>query len=135
MVRFMNVPYLLHEGDNRLDRVAARLTDPATGRILELRTTEISMHTATPTIPAGMVSEIGKPLTRVPGIAIETQHPPNSPNRPEFPSTVLRPAQTFRSTTIFAFSTDTKRATSPPRAGDRKGGGRNNAGGTNPPRR
>jgi aldose 1-epimerase len=110
MTRSMNVPYLLHEGDNRLDRVAVRLTDPATGRILELRTTEISLHTFTPASQAaGMLSDAGKPFTRVPAIAIETQHLPNSPNRPEFPSTILRPGQRFRSTTIFAFSTDAKR--------------------------
>jgi aldose 1-epimerase len=110
MTRFFNVPYLLHPGDNRLDRVAARLTDPATGRILELRTTEISLHTATMTkLAPEMLSDVGKPFTRVPAMAIETQHPPNSPNRPEFPSTILRPGQTFHSTTIFAFKTDAKR--------------------------
>jgi aldose 1-epimerase len=110
MVRSFNVPYLLHQGDNRLDRVAARLTDPATGRILEIRTTEISLHTFTPASQAaGMQSDVGQPFTRVPAIAIETQHLPNSPNRPEFPSTILRPGQHFHSTTIFAFRTDAQR--------------------------
>ncbi len=107
--RGYNVAYLLHEGDNRLDRVAARLSDPATGRILEVRTTEISPHTFIPgNGRQDALSDSGKPFTRVPAIAIETQHLPNSPNRPEFPTTVLRPGKTFHSTTIFAFSTDAR---------------------------
>lgn len=107
MTRGFNAPYYLHEGDNRLDRVAARLSDPATGRILEVRTTEISPHSfiAAGDRP-GQLTDKGKPFTRSPSIAIETQHLPNSPNRPELPTTVLRPGQTFKSTTIFAFSTD-----------------------------
>ena len=110
MTRSFNVPYLLHPGDNRLDRVGVRLTDPASGRILEMRTTEVSFQVFTPaTQAAGMLTDAGKPFTRVPAIAIETEHPPNSPNRPEFPSTILRPGQTFRSTTIWAFKTDAKR--------------------------
>jgi aldose 1-epimerase len=42
------------------------------------------------------------------GVAFETQHFPDSPNHPHFPSVVIRPGQTFRSTTEFAFSNDTK---------------------------
>ncbi|CAM5573133.1 hypothetical protein STENM223S_05345 [Streptomyces tendae] len=38
------------------------------------------------------------------GIALETQHFPDSPNRPDFPSTVLRPGEVFRSETVYAFS-------------------------------
>ena len=40
------------------------------------------------------------------GVCLETQHFPDSPNRPEFPSTVLRPGETFLSTTVHRFSTD-----------------------------
>ena len=39
------------------------------------------------------------------GLCLETQHYPDSLNQPKFPSTILRPGQTFRSTTLFAFST------------------------------
>jgi aldose 1-epimerase len=39
------------------------------------------------------------------GFCLETQHYPDSPNRPDFPSTILRPGQEYRSTTLFAFST------------------------------
>jgi len=48
----------------------------------------------------------GTALRQSYGIALETQHFPDSPNRPEFPTTVLRPGETFRSTTIFEFSLD-----------------------------
>jgi aldose 1-epimerase len=111
MTRGFNEPYLLHDGDNRLDRVAARLFDPATGRILEVRTTEISVHVFMPSKGReDALSDSGKPFTRGPAIAFETQHLPDSPNRPEFPTTVLRPGKTFGSTTIFAFTTDVRGA-------------------------
>ena len=110
MARSFNEPFVLHDGDNRLDRIAARLHDPVSGRVLELRTTERTVHVFTPVaIEAGLLSDAGKPFTRVPSIALETQHLPDSPNHPEFPSTVLRPGQTFHSTTIFAFTTDAKK--------------------------
>lgn len=92
-------------GHDRLDHVAARLEDDASGRVLELRTTEPSIQVYIPATlrPAGLMSDAGKPFTPGPAIALETQHLPDSPNQPAFPSTVLRPGQTFHSTTIFAF--------------------------------
>jgi aldose 1-epimerase len=109
MVRSFNEPFLLHEGDRRLDRVAARLHDPASGRVLEVRTTEPSVHVFTPaTMEPALVSDAGKPFTRVPSVAFETQHLPDSPNHPEYPTTVLRPGEVFRSSTIFTFTTDAK---------------------------
>jgi aldose 1-epimerase len=104
-----NEPYLLHAGDNRLDRVAARLYDPATGRILEVRTTEISVHTFMPAKGRDdSLTDTGKPFTRVPAIAFETQHLPDSPNHPEYPTTELKPGQAFHTTTVFTFTTDAK---------------------------
>ncbi len=44
------------------------------------------------------------------GVCLETQHYPDSPNRPEFPSTVLRPGETFQSTTVHRFSVATRRS-------------------------
>jgi aldose 1-epimerase len=48
----------------------------------------------------------GRAMRQSDAIAFETQHFPDSPNKPHFPTTVLRPGETFRSTTEFAFSTD-----------------------------
>lgn len=74
--------------------LAARLCDPGSGRVLEVLTTEPTLHVYT----ADHFPE------HHPGIALETQHLPDSPNRPLFPSTLLRPGETYRSTTIFRFS-------------------------------
>jgi aldose 1-epimerase len=106
MVRTFDNSLVLRSGFNRLDRVAARLHDPVSGRVMEMRTTEPSLQLYTPaTGRAGMLNDAGKPFAPfAPAVALETQHLPDSPNRPEFPSTSLKPGQTFRSTTVFAFS-------------------------------
>jgi aldose 1-epimerase len=86
---------------------AVRLSDPDSGRQLEVRTTEPGVQIYTGNYFNGsQPGRDGRPIRQSDGIAIETQHFPDSPNRPAFPSTVLRPGETFRSTTEFAFSTD-----------------------------
>jgi aldose 1-epimerase len=109
MQRSFNISFAMREGENRLDRIAARLHDPITGRVLELRTTETSLQVFTPANEKDLISDAGKPFTRVPAIALETEHLPDSPNRPQFPSVVLRPGQTFHSTTIYGFTTEAGR--------------------------
>jgi aldose 1-epimerase len=98
---------VISPGYGSLDKVAARLHDPASGRVLEVRTSETSIQLFTPAGERpGLTSEDGKPFTPAPAVALETEHLPDSPNFAQFPSTVLRPGQTFHSTTIFAFKTD-----------------------------
>lgn len=80
------------------DGVAAELYAPASGRVLTVRTTEPGMQLYT----ADHFE--GRPFGPCAGIALETQHFPDSPNRPEFPSTVLRPGEEFNSTTVYGFS-------------------------------
>ncbi len=72
--------------------LAARLTEPKSGRVMELRTTEpgVQLYTANHLKHAA--------------VCLETQHFPDSPNQPKFPSTILRPGERFKSTTVFAFS-------------------------------
>ena len=87
-------------------RKAAEMRDPVSGRRLEVWTTEPGMQVygaqhMTEALPA---KTAGRTLRKCAGIALETQHYPDSPNRPDFPSTVLRPGETFRSTTEFRFS-------------------------------
>ena len=87
---------------------ALRLLDPGSGRQLEVRTTEPGIQIYTGNYFDG--SEIGadgRVLRQSDGIALETQHFPDSPNQPHFPSTVLRPGEAFQSVTEYAFSTDT----------------------------
>ncbi|MFD5939519.1 aldose epimerase family protein [Streptomyces griseus] len=78
--------------------VAAELYDAWSGRLLTVRTTEpgLQLYTAD--------HFDGRPFGPCAGIALETQHFPDSPNRPEFPSTVLRPGEEFLSRTEYAFS-------------------------------
>jgi aldose 1-epimerase len=75
----------------------AELHDPASGRVLTVATTEpgIQLYTG---------EHLGEPFGPGAGIALETQHFPDSPNRPEFPSTELRPGDTYRSETVYGFS-------------------------------
>lgn len=86
------------DGAAALDAVAAELYDAGSGRVLTVRTTEpgIQLYTA---------DHLGdRPFVPSAGIALETQHFPDSPNRPDFPSTVLRPGEEFVSTTEYGFS-------------------------------
>lgn len=77
-------------------RRAARLSDPASGRSLEVWTTQ-------PCIQVWTGGTLPPPYGPGSCIALETQHAPDSPNRPQFPSTVLRPGDVFAATTVFRF--------------------------------
>jgi aldose 1-epimerase len=86
-------------------RTAALLRDPASGREMEVLTTEPSLHAYTagyfPGTDRGPRGTLYKPHD---AIALETQHFPDAPNRRAFPSTILRPGETYRSTTIYRFN-------------------------------
>ncbi len=86
---------------------AATVYDPISGRVLEIQTTEPGMQmygaqNMTSDLPA---KAAGKMLCPFAGVALETQHYPDSPNHPEFPTTVLRPGETFKSRTQYRFTT------------------------------
>lgn len=90
---------------------AVEMYDPKSGRVLEIWTTEPCMQMyGAQNMDIGenknMPSKTpGKNLCQYAGVALETQHYPDSPNRPDFPSTVLRPGETFRSVTEYRFKT------------------------------
>jgi aldose 1-epimerase len=94
---------------DRRDRslaLAARVLEPASGRTLEVLTTEPGLQLYTGTaLDGSLVGTSGRPYRRGDCIALETQHFPDSPNRPDFPSTLLRPGETFTSTTVYRFRT------------------------------
>ena len=96
----------------------ARLSDPASGRNMEVLTTEPSLHAYTanwfPGTDKGGQGTIYRPHD---AIALETQHFPDSPNRPAFPSTLLRPGEVFRSTTIYRFGVARANGPARPRLG------------------
>ena len=86
-------------------RLAARVTEPTTGRVMETWTTEPGVQLYTGNYLDGSdMGKGGKPYRHRYGFCLETQHYPDSPNRPEFPSTVLRKGARFRSTTVYKFS-------------------------------
>lgn len=85
--------------------LAARLHDPASGRTMEVSTTEPGIQFYSGNfLDATIVGTSGTPYRQGDGLALETQHFPDSPNQPSFPSTELRPGEEFSSTTIYAFS-------------------------------
>ena len=87
-------------------RLAARVTSPVSGRVMECLTTEpgIQLYTMNGKGPA-IAGKGGESYVRRSAFCLETQHYPDSPNHPDFPSTVLRPGETYRTTTIYKFST------------------------------
>jgi len=86
--------------------VAARVTDPASGRVLEVSTTEPGIQFYSGNFLDGTIAGTsGSVYRQSDGFALETQHFPNSPNEPDFPSTELTPDEEFTSTTIYTFST------------------------------
>lgn len=84
--------------------LAARMEDPASGRVLDVMTTEPGMQVySTNNVKGDQLNSDGQVIKPRDGLALETQHFPDSPNKPGFPATVLRPGETFRSTTLFRF--------------------------------
>ena len=88
-------------------KLAAVAEDLASGRVLRTYTTEPGLQFYSGNFLVGdLVGPSGHTYRQTDGFTLETQHYPNSPNQPNFPSTVLTPGQTFKSTTIYKFSTE-----------------------------
>ena len=87
-------------------QVAARLRDPSSGRQLTITTTEPGIQFYSGNFLDGtLYGTSGRQYRQGDGLALETQHYPDSPNQPNFPSTVLRPGETYSTSTVYAFST------------------------------
>jgi aldose 1-epimerase len=84
--------------------LAAEVRDPASGRTMRVLTTQPGVQLYTANHLSGVVGRGGQTYGPYGGLCLETQHFPDSPNHPNFPSTVLRPGETFRSVTIHEFS-------------------------------
>jgi aldose 1-epimerase len=86
--------------------LAARVYEPTGGRVLEVSTNQPGVQFYTGNFLDGTVTgKQGHVYKRRYAFCLETQHFPDSPNHPEFPSTILKPGETFQSKTIFKFST------------------------------
>ena len=85
--------------------LAAEVHEPKSGRVLKISTTEPGIQFYTGNYLDGSVTgKGGKVYRKNFGFCLETQHYPDSPNHPDFPSTVLRPGETYRTTTVHQFS-------------------------------
>jgi aldose 1-epimerase len=92
-------------GSNNLIQ-AAQLRDPSSGRVLTMSTTEPGIQFYSGNFLDGtLYGTSGHAYRQGDGLALETQHYPDSPNKPQFPSTRLNPDQTYRTTTVLGFST------------------------------
>jgi aldose 1-epimerase len=87
--------------------LAARAYDPRSGRVLTVYTTQPGLQFYTGNFLNGSAhGKDGKVYERRYGFTMETQHYPDSPNHPNFPSTVLKPGQVYQQTTVFQFSVE-----------------------------
>jgi aldose 1-epimerase len=88
---------------------AAEVYEPTTGRILEVLTTEPGVQLYSGNFLDGSITgKEGRVYSRRYALCLETQHFPDSPNHPSFPSTELKPGQEFHSVTVFRFSAGTR---------------------------
>ena len=92
------------EGDGL--SLAAMVHEPSTGRVMEITTTEPGIQFYCGNFLDGRLKgKSGKPYVHRGGFCLETQHYPDSPNQKNFPSTILKPGDEYRTTTVFKFST------------------------------
>jgi aldose 1-epimerase len=94
--------YVVDGYDGKTLRPAAKVVDPASGRVMEIFTTEpgIQLYTGNGLGDDASSAHAGKHGA----FCLETQHFPDSPNQPSFPTTVLKPGATYKSTTVHRFS-------------------------------
>jgi aldose 1-epimerase len=96
--------FVLTSGGGKL-ALAARVEEPESGRVLEIWTDQPGIQLYTGNFLDGtVVGKGGKAYQKHYGFCLETQHFPDSPNHPNFPSTILEPGGTYRTTTVHKFS-------------------------------
>jgi aldose 1-epimerase len=97
--------YVLNSGGSKKPVLAARVSEPTTGRIMEIYTTEPGIQFYSGNFLDGtLTGKRGVVYKQHDAFCLETDHFPDSPNRPTFPSVVLRPGETYTQTTIHKFS-------------------------------
>ncbi|HEV3006382.1 MAG TPA: hypothetical protein VGX78_18065, partial [Pirellulales bacterium] len=85
--------------------LAAKVVEPASGRVMEVYTTEPGIQLYTANYVDGTLKSRGAVYEKQHAFCLEAQHFPDSINQPAFPSTLLKPGQTYRQTTVHKFST------------------------------
>ena len=84
----------------------ATVKDPESGRVMEAFTTEPAVQFYTGNFLDGKLSGKGATFSKRFGLCLETQHYPDSPNQPQFPTTTLKPGETYHTTTMYKFSAE-----------------------------
>lgn len=98
--------YVLNKKNTSIPELAVAVRDPASGRYMEMFTTEPAVQFYSGNFLDGsLTGKNGIKYVKHGGLALEAQHFPDGPNHPSFPNTVLRPGETFHQTTIYKFST------------------------------
>lgn len=96
--------WVLNRTGSGLETVA-KVSDPKSGRVMEVLTTQPGLQFYTGNFLDGTLKGKGRTYTRRSAFCMETQHFPDSPNQPSFPSTVLKPGSVYESTTVYRFAT------------------------------
>ena len=98
--------YVLDKDEEHALTLAAEVYEPTTGRVMEVLTTEpgVQLYTGNH-LDGSFVGHDSTAYARRSAFCLETQHFPDSPNQPDFPSTVLNPGERYATTTIYRFST------------------------------
>ncbi|MCA9119485.1 MAG: galactose mutarotase [Planctomycetales bacterium] len=95
--------YVLRSQDGSM-ALAARVKEPSTGRVMEIYTTQPGIQLYSGNFLDG--SESGGGFNQYGAFCLETQHYPDSPNQPSFPTTILKPGETYKQTTVHKFSVE-----------------------------
>jgi aldose 1-epimerase len=98
--------WVLNKSGSNPSTLAAVLSDPKSGRSIELHTTQPGLQFYSGNFLDGKTAGGGTVFSYRTGLCLETQHFPDSPNRPSFPSTILRPGQVYSEKTLLAFRTE-----------------------------
>jgi aldose 1-epimerase len=98
--------WVLNKNGNSLEKVVT-LYHPASGRVMDVYTTEPGIQFYTGNFLDGTLTNTkgGAKYVKNAALCLETQHFPDSPNQPNFPSTILKPGDTYKTTTVYKFST------------------------------
>jgi aldose 1-epimerase len=101
--RGLDINMVVYGPPGRLRR-AARISDPVTGIVMDVSTTQPGLQLYTNNVTRATSGKGGKSYGNHSAICFETQHYPDSPNHPDFPSTIVRPSSPLREETVYAFS-------------------------------
>ena len=93
-----------YKAGSRTPRLAARVYAPRSGRVLTVSTTEPGMQLYTGNFLDGKIQGQGGTYVRRGALCLETEHFPDSPHQPSYPTTTLKPGQVYRQTTVYQFS-------------------------------